>query len=117
VSQDELVRRLDRGDVVIIDVRPVAEYLAGHIDGALSLPNDELAERLAELPPDLEVVAYCRGRYCRLAPEAVRLLQGHGYRARVFADGMPRWRRSDLPVAVGPARHHELLATQLPPAS
>ncbi len=83
----------------MLDVRPAAEYAAGHIPGAVSIPIDELAERLAELPADLEVVAYCRGAYCVFAHDAVRLLTAHGRRAARLAEGMLEWRLADLPVA------------------
>src|SRR5262249_61014701 len=99
VSQDELVRRLDQGDVVVLDVRPQAEYVAGHIPGAINLPQDQLAASLAELPSGAEIVAYCRGHYCVFRPDAVRLLRAHGYPARPLHGGMPEWRRAGLPVA------------------
>jgi rhodanese-related sulfurtransferase/DNA-binding MarR family transcriptional regulator len=99
VAQDELARRLEEGDVVVVDVRPPAEYRAGHILGAINLPNDQLVARLAELPRGSDVVAYCRGRYCILAPKAVRVLRTHGYRARPLKGGLPEWRRAGLPVA------------------
>src|ERR671929_1447893 len=72
IGRDELVERLRRGDVVLIDVRPAEEFDAGHIEGARSIPLDELQDRLAELPPDHEGVAYCRGPFCAHAHEAVR---------------------------------------------
>jgi rhodanese-related sulfurtransferase len=84
----------------VIDVRPAEEYAAGHIPGAVSVPLDELADRLAELPADQEVVAYCRGAYCVLSHDAVRLLTAQGRTARRLADGMLEWRLADLPVAV-----------------
>ncbi|WP_242894425.1 ArsR/SmtB family transcription factor [Actinomadura litoris] len=101
VAQEDLARRIDSGDVVVVDVRPPAEYEAGHIAGAINVPNDELVAWLAELPPGSDVIAYCRGRYCVLAPKAVRLLRSHGYRARLLAGGMPEWRRAGRPVASG----------------
>lgn len=99
VAQEELAQRIAEDDVVVLDVRPPAEYAAGHIEGAVNVPNNELAARLAELPRDRDVVAYCRGRYCVLAPQAVRLLRDHGFRARLLNGGMPEWRRAGLPVA------------------
>lgn len=105
VAQDELARRLEEGDVVVVDVRPPAEYRAGHILGAINMPNDQLVARLAELPRGSDVVAYCRGRYCLLAPHAVRLLRTHGYRARPLNGGMPEWRRAGLPIASQGAEH------------
>lgn len=99
VAQDELARRLEAGDVLVVDVRPPAEFAAGHIQGAINLPNDQLLARLAELPRGAEIVAYCRGRYCILAPTAVRVLRREGYRARPLDGGLPEWRRAGLPVA------------------
>jgi len=92
IGRDELVARLGRGDVVLIDVRPGEEYEAGHIDGARSVPLEELHDRLAELPADREVVAYCRGPFCAYAHEAVRRLHATGRRARRLEDGWPEWR-------------------------
>jgi rhodanese-related sulfurtransferase/DNA-binding HxlR family transcriptional regulator len=92
LGRDELLDRLRRGDVVLVDVRPEAEYAAGHIEGAQSIPLDELERRLAELPPDTEVVAYCRGPYCAYAHEAVRRLHAAGRRARRLEEGWPEWR-------------------------
>lgn len=98
IDRDELTRRLDDGDVIVLDVRPDAEYAAGHIAGARSIPHDQLAERLAELPRGVEVVAYCRGPFCVYADEAVRLLRSRRRRARRLRDGYPEWRRANLPV-------------------
>ena len=92
IGRDELIARLRRGDVVLVDVRPTEEFEAGHIDGARSIPIDELEQRLAELPPDREVIAYCRGPFCAYAHEAVRRLQAAGRPARRMEDGWPEWR-------------------------
>jgi rhodanese-related sulfurtransferase/predicted transcriptional regulator len=92
IDRDELRKRLRRGDVVLVDVRPGEEYEAGHIEGARSIPIDELDERLAELPADREVVAYCRGPFCAYAHDAVRRLQAAGRPARRLEDGWPEWR-------------------------
>ena len=92
IGRDELIERLKRGDVVLVDVRPAEEYAAGHIDGARSIPLEEIEQRLAELPPDLEVVAYCRGPFCAYAHEAVRQVQASGRPARRLDDGWPEWR-------------------------
>src|SRR5829696_7722422 len=78
IDREQLLDRLARGDVVLVDVRPQEEYAAGHIEGARSIPFDELERRLAELPPDTEIVAYCRGPFCAYAHEAVRRLQAGG---------------------------------------
>jgi len=99
VSREELAARLDSGEVILLDVRPSAEYDYGHITGARSTPIAELRQHLAALPPDAEVVAYCRGPYCVYADEAVRELASHGFRARRLIDGFPEWKRSGLPVA------------------
>jgi rhodanese-related sulfurtransferase/DNA-binding transcriptional ArsR family regulator len=101
IGREELLRRAHAGEVVVLDVRPAGEYSAGHIPGAVSIPIDELPDRLAELPADVEVVAYCRGAYCVFAHDAVRLLTGQGRRAVRFADGMLEWRLAAQPVAVG----------------
>ena len=82
IGREELIERLRRGDVVLVDVRPSEEFAAGHIEGARSIPLDELQRRLAELPADREVVAYCRGPFCAYAHEAVRQLQAAGRDAR-----------------------------------
>jgi rhodanese-related sulfurtransferase len=97
IGRDELVARLGRGDVVLVDVRPEDEFAAGHIDGARSIPLDELEQRLAELPADREVVAYCRGPFCAYAHEAVRRLQAAGRPARRLEEGWPEWRLADKP--------------------
>ena len=101
VTRAELLERVLVGDVVVLDVRPPEEYAAGHIAGAISLPLEQLEARLDELDPTIEVVAYCRGPLCLLAPEAVGTLRERGRRARCLEDGMPEWRRAGLPVAAG----------------
>jgi rhodanese-related sulfurtransferase/predicted transcriptional regulator len=98
ISRTELQRRLSRGDVVVLDVRPTSEYQAGHISGALSVPIDELQRRLRHLPDDTDVVAYCRGPYCVYADDAVRALTQHGVHAARLEDGFPEWARAGLPV-------------------
>src|ERR671937_1193208 len=94
IGREELIKRLARGDVVLLDVRPAEEYAAGHIEGARSVPIDELERRLSELPRGREVVAYCRGPFCAYAHEAVRQLRAAGRRARRLEDGWPEWRLS-----------------------
>lgn len=101
VTFDELRRRLRQADVTVIDVRPEEEYRAGHIPGALSIPVSQIRRRLAEIPKKREVVAYCRGRYCVYSVEAVEILRKQGYRVRRTDEGLPDWRASGLPVAVG----------------
>ncbi len=101
VSREELLARVRSGDAIIVDLRPAEEYQAGHIAGALSIPLPELEARLAELPADIEIVAYCRGPYCAMSPEGVALLDRHGRRARRLVDGFPEWRLAGLPVQSG----------------
>ena len=97
IGRDELIARMRKGDVVLVDVRPAEEYAAGHIDGARSIPIQELQERLAELPADREVVAYCRGPFCVYAHDAVRRLRATGRHARRLEEGWPDWRLADKP--------------------
>lgn len=96
-----LWERVRRGDVVVVDCRPPEEYAAGHIPGAWSIPVGELRRRLAELPRDSEIVAYCRGPYCVMAVEALQILHRHGFRARRMEGGFPEWREAGLPVERG----------------
>ncbi|MFF6815333.1 ArsR/SmtB family transcription factor [Streptomyces sp. NPDC012403] len=98
VTREALTSRIEAGDVVVLDVRPAEEYLAGHIPGAVSIPVDELADRIDELPEHTEIVVYCRGEYCVLAHDAVRLLNDRGRRAIRLNDGMLEWRLSRMPV-------------------
>jgi rhodanese-related sulfurtransferase len=99
IGRDELIERLGRGDVVLVDVRPREEFDAGHIEGARSIPHDEIAQRLAEIPDDHDVVAYCRGPFCAYAHDAVRELQAAGRRAQRLDIGWPEWRLSEKRVA------------------
>ena len=101
ITRDELAVRLRRRNVVVLDVRPEAEYAAGHIRGARSLPPSEMRARLRTVPKDAEIVAYCRGPYCVYADDAIRALRRRGIRARRLEDGFPEWYRAGLPVAVG----------------
>lgn len=101
VDREALVSRVHNGEVIVLDVRPGEEYRAGHIPGALSVPLDELEQRLAEIPRDGEVVAYCRGPYCVLAVEAVKVLRRHGFNAVRMEEGVPEWRERGLPVSGG----------------
>jgi len=100
LTREELIERASRGDVVIIDVRPAEEFLAGHIPGALSVPLDRLDQTITKLRKRTEVVAYCRGPYCVLAPQAIERLRAKGFKARRLEGGMPEWRLAGLPVAV-----------------
>ncbi|RYV52738.1 ArsR/SmtB family transcription factor [Pengzhenrongella frigida] len=98
VGREEVRRRVRAGDVIVIDVRPEEEFAGGHLPGAKSFPLDQLAARLAELPTGVDVIAYCRGPYCVLSYDAVRLLHAHGRTARRLADGILEWQAADLPV-------------------
>jgi rhodanese-related sulfurtransferase len=98
VDKEELLRLMADEAVTLIDVRPELEFEQGHISSARSVPVENLKRRLAELPRDLEVVAYCRGPYCVYSDEAVRLLHRHGFRARRLDEGFPEWRAAGYPV-------------------
>jgi len=103
IGREDLLHRARAGAVLVLDVRPAPEFAAGHIPGAVSIPVDELPERLAELPADVEVVAYCRGAYCVFAHDAVRLLTARGRRAVRLAEGMLEWRLAGEPIATDAA--------------
>jgi rhodanese-related sulfurtransferase/predicted transcriptional regulator len=96
VGREELLDRLRRDDVVLVDVRPPEEFAAGHIEGARSIPLEELEQRLEELPQDREVIAYCRGPFCAYAHQAVHRLQAAGLSARRLDKGWPEWRLAEL---------------------
>ena len=100
IKSDELLSRLRDDTVTLIDVRPAAEYRAGHLPGARNVPLADLGSRLRDLPVDREIVAYCRGPYCVLSFEAVHLLRRHGRSARRLKDGLPEWRAAGHPVDV-----------------
>jgi rhodanese-related sulfurtransferase/biotin operon repressor len=111
VSMDELLQRLRSGAVVILDARPASEYAAGHIAGAISVPVDELNERLRRLPKGKEYVAYCRGPYCVYADRAVEVLAKSGRRARRLREGFPEWKAAGLPVEIRAADPAEVPGT------
>jgi rhodanese-related sulfurtransferase/DNA-binding HxlR family transcriptional regulator len=100
VAAEELLARLRKGDVVILDVRPEDEYGLGHLPGALNIPLGLLAQRLAELPRKQEIVAYCRGPYCVLSFEAVAELRARGFNIRRLEQGFPEWKAAGLPIEV-----------------
>ena len=104
VSRDELLDRLRWGTATVLDVRPEDEFAHGHLPDALNIPLSELERRLAELPADQEIVAYCRGPWCVLSFEAVALLRQRGYRVRRLEDGFPEWKMAGLPVENVPVR-------------
>ncbi|AQZ65939.1 Transcriptional regulator, ArsR family [[Actinomadura] parvosata subsp. kistnae] len=99
ITAEELAARLEDPGTVVVDVRPPADYAAGHVPGAISVPMEELRDRLDELPAGAEIVAYCGGPYCVLSPEAVRLLRAHGHDARPLDGGFLGWRRAEKPLA------------------
>jgi rhodanese-related sulfurtransferase len=103
VGDRDRLEQIGRDELVVIDVRPVAEYRAGHIAGARSIPIEDLAAQVKALPAGVEVVAYCRGPYCVFADDAVRLLRRRGLAARRLEDGFPEWQRAELPVEIGMA--------------
>jgi rhodanese-related sulfurtransferase len=103
VDTEELLRRIADGEAVVLDVRPEPEYAAGHLPGAIHIPLEELAGRIGELPRSRAIVAYCRGRYCVLAHDAVRLLNAEGLDASRAADGVLEWRLAGVPVEEGAA--------------
>jgi rhodanese-related sulfurtransferase len=103
VDREQLAARINRGEVIVLDVRPAAEFRSGHIAGARSTPISELRRHLRALPADVDVVAYCRGPYCVYADEAVRMLNRKGFQARRLIDGFPEWKRAGLPIAVDEA--------------
>ncbi len=98
VSRKELLRRMRDGLVTVVDARPLDEFAAGHLPGAISLPPRQLKRRLRELPADQEIVAYCRGPYCVLSYEVVAELRARGFTAFRLEDGYPEWKAAGLPV-------------------
>ena len=101
LTAQELLSRLNDEQMIVLDVRPAEEYFAGHLPHARSLPVTELEARLAELPPNTEIVAYCRGPYCVFADEAVALLRQHGYHVSRLHEGLPDWHLLGLPIETG----------------
>ena len=99
VDRNTLMAQAKSGEVIVLDVRPQDEFDTAHLPYARSLPLNELAQRLAELPRDREIVAYCRGPFCLMSDEAIKLLQAHGYRARKTFDGVTEWQAAGLPIA------------------
>jgi rhodanese-related sulfurtransferase/DNA-binding HxlR family transcriptional regulator len=98
VDRMDLLDRVRKGEVVVVDVRPREEFEMGHIPGALSIPLSQLEGHFSEIDPEREIVAYCRGPYCVLAAEAVKSMRRRGYRAFRLVDGYPEWREAGLPV-------------------
>ena len=101
VDGDKLLEKVRDGLVTVLDVRPLEEYFAGHIRGAISVPLKELEQRLSELPQEAEIVAYCRGPYCVLSIQAVEFLRSRGIQAVRLEEGIQDWRALGFPVAIG----------------
>lgn len=101
MSRSELLKRMETGEVIVLDVRPATEHRAGHLPGAVSIPLEELEARLSEIPEQQLVVAYCRGPYCVLSAQAVRTLRACGRTATRLEDGLPEWKAAGFPVQVG----------------
>jgi len=114
VGVDELLARSRAGRVVVVDVRPRLEFEAGHLPGAISIPLEELSQRISELDPDTSVVAYCRGPYCVLAAEAVAQLRAAGLHAERLAAGPPDWHATGVRLAVGATSDPRPLRSQTP---
>lgn len=100
VSRSQLLARMKKGEVQLLDVRPQDEFALGHLPGAINIPLDRLKKKLSALDPDKEIVAYCRGPYCVLSFETVAILRKKGYTVRRLEDGLPEWRAAGLPVEV-----------------
>jgi len=101
VDRESLIKRVKEGKVIVLDVRPAEEFLAGHIPGAVSIPLEELEQKLSGLPKDQEIVAYCRGPYCVLAIRAVEILREKGFHAFRMEEGVQDWRARGFSVAIG----------------
>lgn len=101
VTREELLERMERDEVVVIDVRPEDEYRAGHLPQAISIPPDKLAARISELPKNKEIIAYCRGPYCLISYEAVEILRARGLKAFRLEEGFPEWRSQNFPFETG----------------
>lgn len=101
LGRDALIQKVREGTVTVLDVRPAEEFQAGHLPGAISIPLDELEQRLSELPKDQEIVAYCRGPYCVLAIQAIEFLRQKGFHAFRMEDGVQEWRARGFPIAAG----------------
>lgn len=101
VSRKQLLKLIRQGAVTVLDVRPEDEYELGHVAGAVNIPLRALKDRLREISPDREIVAYCRGEYCVLSFEAVALLRARGFKVRRLEEGLPEWRAAGMPVNVG----------------
>ncbi|MHB9011929.1 MAG: ArsR/SmtB family transcription factor [Ignavibacteriaceae bacterium] len=98
ISLKELQSKIKKSDITIIDVRPKEEYLNGHLPGAVSIPMSELKSKIKNLPVDKEIIAYCRGKYCVMAPEAAKILTGKGFKTTILQEDVNSWRFAGLKV-------------------
>ena len=101
VTRKQLLKLIREGGVTVLDVRPPDEFALGHVPSAVNIPLRALKQRLSEINPDREIVAYCRGEYCVMSFEAVALLRARGYKARRLEEGLPEWRAVGLPIKAG----------------
>ena len=106
VTRKQLLKLIREGAVTVLDVRPPDEFALGHLPGAVNIPLRALKERLPEINPDREIVAYCRGAYCVLSFEAVALLRARGFKVRRLEEGLPEWRAAGFPIKTGSASDH-----------
>ncbi len=106
VTRKQLLKLIRQGTVTVLDVRPPDEFELGHLPSAVNIPLRALKQRLGEINPDREIVAYCRGEYCVLSFEAVALLRSRGFKARRLEEGLPEWRAAGLPIKIGDAGEH-----------
>lgn len=104
IDYDELLRRIERGEAVLIDVRPEEEFAAGHLPGAMSVSLEKLEQKAKELPRDKPIYAYCRGRYCVLSHEASRILAEKGYSVTPLPDGVAEWKAADVQLEASTSR-------------
>lgn len=103
VSQEELLKQLEAGEVTLLDVRPEHEYSVGHLPGALNIPLEQLKEKLSTLPKEQEIIAYCRGPYCMLSVEALNFLKAQGFKVRRLEQGFPEWKAAGFDIEVSAA--------------
>src|SRR5262245_56404454 len=106
VTRKQLQKLIREGAVTVLDVRPPDEFALGHVPGAMNIPLRALKQRLSEINPDRDIVAYCRGAFCVLSFEAVALLRARGFKARRLEEGLPEWRAAGFPIKTGSASDH-----------
>jgi ArsR family transcriptional regulator len=114
VTRKQLQKMIRQRAVTVLDVRPPDEFALGHVPGAVNIPLRVLKERLSEINPDRDIVAYCRGEYCVLSFEAVALLRSRGFKVRRLEEGLPEWRAAGLPIKIGNADRDRAFASKAP---